>query len=132
MTYAIAELEPLPPNVPLPKIYSDYMVYLIQHTKQRLLDATGCDLWTQYKDTADIILTHPNSWASKEHLFLREAAIDAGLVSRARAEGSLHFVQEAEAASRYCVSKYASVFGQLKVCSSLSRDNRDVKETPNQ
>ena len=129
MTHTIVELEPLPPNVYLPKIYSDYMKYLIEHTKRRLLETTGRDLWTQYKDNAEIILTHPNPWASKEHFFLTEAAVDARLISRARAKQSLHFVQEAEAASRYCVSKYASDFGVLKVC--LSTEQRRWRQYRN-
>ena len=105
----------MPPNVDLQQIYSDYMKYLIQHTQNRLIDATGDDLWGQHGGDAEIILTHPNLWDEGQHEFLREAAIRAGLITRQRAILNLHFVEEAEAASRYYVSKYAAAFGNLKV-----------------
>lgn len=109
------ELENLPPNLSLQQIYINYLEYLIQHTQARLLDVTGSDLWGQYGGEAEIILTHPNLWTKGQQKFLREAAINAKLIENTRANVNLHFVKEAEAASRYYVSKYSAAFGKLNV-----------------
>lgn len=109
------ELEPLPPRIDLQRIYSDYMRYLLGHTQSRLVDATGEDLWESHGASADIVLTHPNLWDRDQRRFLKKAAIDAGLISKERSRVNLHFVEEAEAASRYYVSKYSATFGKLKV-----------------
>lgn len=111
----ILEVESLPPGVHLAQIYSDYMQYLIKHARRRLIDTTGDDLWQEYGSTAKIIISHPNLWDEDQLRFLREAAVSAGIITQDRAKDKLHFVEEAEAASRYYVSKYSAVFGRLKV-----------------
>lgn len=91
------------------------MTYLLQHTQSCLMGAAGENLWGQYGSDATIILTHPNLWDNDQHEFLRKAAIKAGLISKERANFNLHFVEEAEAASRYYVSRFASNFDVLRV-----------------
>lgn len=91
------------------------MKYLIGHTQNRLKEITGSDLWATHHENAEIILTHPNLWGDNQWAFLREAAVNAGLITKERAADNLHLVEEAEAAARYCVSKYSAAFGGLKV-----------------
>lgn len=113
------EPEPLPPNVTLSTIYVDFIKYLLEHTANRLLESTGSDLWRQYGADAEVILTHPNLWGAEQQQFLRSAAIGAGLISKERSVSNLHFIEEAEAAARYCVSRYSSLFGKLEVCQCI-------------
>lgn len=115
------EPEPLPPQVELSTIYVDFIKYLLEHTASRLVESTGADLWRQYGADAEVILTHPNLWGPAQQDFLRNAAIEAGLISRERAVTNLHFIEEAEAAARYCVSRYSALFGRLQVCHSAAQ-----------
>lgn len=95
------------------EIYSDYLKYLIEHTRDRLKDESGSDLWATHRDDAEIILTYPNLWDHEQRDFLREAAINADIIAEGRAIAHLHLVEEAEAAARYCISKFSPTFSTL-------------------
>ncbi|KAF9513160.1 hypothetical protein BS47DRAFT_1485791 [Hydnum rufescens UP504] len=74
------ETSDLPDGVTISQIYSDYMAYLVSHTRHffegHVLD--GGMVWDNHFESADIIITHPNGWGIREQHFLRKAAIDAG------------------------------------------------------
>jgi hypothetical protein len=53
------------------------------------------------EDRIVVILTTPNGWDVTQQGFLREVAVEAGLVTQANAEGRLEFVTEGEAAVHY-------------------------------
>ncbi|KAG9080758.1 hypothetical protein FRC06_006196, partial [Ceratobasidium sp. 370] len=107
-------LDPLPANVPLDQIYTDFLRYLLQHTQQffedRILD--GKNIWETYKPTMDVVIGHPNGWGIHEQDFLRKAALNAGF---ANAGGSdrIHFVSEAEASVHFC-TYYTTLGSRLK------------------
>ena len=91
------------------------MSYVLDHTRTQLRDNVGKDPWT---DDAEIILAHPNGWGKLEQDFLLEAAVDAGLIPNTKLARStqIHFVEEAEASARYCISTATSpVASQFKV-----------------
>lgn len=87
----------------------------MRHTSTRLKEVTGQDLWAENVEDAEIVLTHPNLWDEPQRNFLRDAAIRARLITRERANTNLYFIEEAEAAARYSVSRYSTVFGRLLV-----------------
>ena len=65
----------------------------------------GHDLWEKLGSDAEIVLAHPNTWgAARQQMFLRDAAVKAGLVSQERANQHLQFVEEAEASARFCLT----------------------------
>ena len=111
----LPDLPPLPSGTTLLDVYSDFLKYLVRHTSERLIELTGESLWSQNAEEVEIVLTHPNMWGPEQREFLLEAVIKSQLISRERASQSVHFVPEAEAAARYSVSRYSTVFGRLQV-----------------
>ena len=104
----------LPSNVPLSKVYADFLAYIMNHTVSHLRADTGSDPWSP---DVEIILAHPNGWGRHEQDFLVTAAISAGLIKdNEAAKGRIYFVEEAEASARYCVSTSSTAFAsQLRV-----------------
>ncbi|KAJ1303482.1 hypothetical protein OPQ81_011669 [Rhizoctonia solani] len=98
-------LDPLPPGIPLRRIYSDFLGYLIRHTQtffeDRIVD--GKLLWQRYRPRMQFIIAHPNGWTIREQAFLRAAATDAGLVTDDTAASCIRFVTEAEASVHFCI-----------------------------
>ena len=105
----------LPPNVTITQVYSDYMRYIINHTRQHLHDYLGRDVWTENSDQVEIILAHPNHWGSREQDVLEQAAVNAGAISKKGSAKRLHFVEEAEASASFCTSTRPAVTNKLTV-----------------
>ncbi|CAE6372167.1 unnamed protein product, partial [Rhizoctonia solani] len=99
------KLDALPPGVNLEQIYSDFLRYLLKHTKayfeDRVLD--GKKIWEKYSDKMEVVLAHPNGWYCREQSFLRSAAVVAGLAGEDTASSRIRFVTEAEAAVHFCI-----------------------------
>ncbi|CAE6432312.1 unnamed protein product [Rhizoctonia solani] len=95
----------LPPGVSLQQIYSDFLGYLLEHTRvffeEHIVD--GIRIWERYSPTVQIVIAHPNGWGIREQAFLRLAAVNAGLVDAAKAERNVQFVTEAEASVHFCI-----------------------------
>lgn len=90
------------------RIYTDYLEYLLQETRRYLKQRFGHDPWSMLRNQVEIILTHPNGWGVPQQMFLQEAAVNAGLITKERAQlnkGGLLFVEEAEAATCYVLSE---------------------------
>ncbi|KAJ1303479.1 hypothetical protein OPQ81_011666 [Rhizoctonia solani] len=97
--------QPLPAGVDLLTIYTDFMVYLLKHTKEffesRIID--GQKVWADHHKDMTIVLAHPNGWGVKEQNFLRQAAIAANYVPSSKAISQIRFVSEAEASVHFCM-----------------------------
>ncbi|KAF8593580.1 hypothetical protein BDV93DRAFT_612189 [Ceratobasidium sp. AG-I] len=98
-------VQPLPGNVDLLTIYTDFMVYLMKHTQQffesRIID--GRKVWEELSGSMSIIIAHPNGWTVKEENFLRKAAVAAKYTAYANAHSQIQFVSEAEASVHFCM-----------------------------
>ncbi|QRV92563.1 heat shock protein 70 kDa 12A [Ceratobasidium sp. AG-Ba] len=98
-------LEPLPRNVTLQQIYSDFLGYLIKHTQSffedRIID--GKQIWANYRPHMEIVIAHPNGWGIQQQVFLRTAAVGAGLAPASTASKQIRFVTEAEASVHFCI-----------------------------
>lgn len=107
----------LPPKVTLPRIYADFMRFLIQHAestfKLRIVD--GPAIWDGYCSDMTIVIAHPNGWGTREQGFLRQAAIEGGLVDEKTAHERIRFVTEAEASVHYCIH-HSNIESRLQVC----------------
>ncbi|QRW20299.1 hypothetical protein RhiXN_09274 [Rhizoctonia solani] len=98
--YAL-KLDALPPGVGLQQIYSDFLEYLLKHTKiyfeDRMLD--GKKMWEKYGPEMEVVIAHPNGWGIREQTFLRSAAVAAGFAMASK----VRFVTEAEASVHFCI-----------------------------
>ncbi|CAE6412751.1 unnamed protein product [Rhizoctonia solani] len=105
----------LPPGVNLEQIYSDFLRYLLKHTKayfeDRVLD--GKYIWERYSPKMEVVVAHPNGWGLREQQFLRSATIAAGLAGEDTASSKVRFVTEAEASVHFCIH-HANVKNVLK------------------
>ncbi|GAB1520855.1 hypothetical protein RhiTH_003944 [Rhizoctonia solani] len=99
------KLDELPPGVTLRQIYSDFLGYLLKHTRSffedRILD--GKQIWSRYSPTMEVVIAHPNGWGIREQAFLRSAAVAAGFATTDQAPAKVRFVTEAEASVHFCI-----------------------------
>ncbi|KAG8692795.1 hypothetical protein FRC11_003366, partial [Ceratobasidium sp. 423] len=99
------KLDDLPPGVGLKQIYSDFLKYLLKHTRSyfqdRVLD--GEEVWRRYSPTMEVVIAHPNGWGIREQTFLRSAAVAAGFSTAGQASRKVRFVTEAEASVHFCI-----------------------------
>ncbi|KAG9124306.1 hypothetical protein FRC07_012076 [Ceratobasidium sp. 392] len=109
------KVQPLPAGIPLEKIYTDFMVYLMKNTQEffesRIID--GRKVWEDFYNDMIIVLVHPNGWTIKEQNFLRKAAIAAKYATEAKAHSRIHFVGEAEASVHFCMF-HSGIFEGLR------------------
>ncbi|KAG8737712.1 hypothetical protein FRC10_007911 [Ceratobasidium sp. 414] len=100
------KMDDLPAGVPLRRIYSDFMGYLLGHTRsffeERVVD--GPLIWEKHHPQMEVIIAHPNGWGIREQTFLRDAAVDAGFASSASSH-KIRFVTEAEASVHFCINR---------------------------
>ncbi|KDN40153.1 hypothetical protein RSAG8_08353, partial [Rhizoctonia solani AG-8 WAC10335] len=108
-------IDVLPSGVSLKQVYSDFLGYLLQHTKERFEEVVpdGRTIWQSYSDNMDVIIAHPNGWGIREQAFLREAVLTAGFTARERANAHVLFVTEAEASVHFCMH-YSGLRSYLK------------------
>ncbi|KAF8593330.1 kinase-like protein [Ceratobasidium sp. AG-I] len=99
------KVQPLPTNVDLLTIYTDFMAYLMKHTQRffesRIID--GHNVWAEHSESMSIVIAHPNGWTIKEQNFLRKAAVAAKYTTHANARAQIRFVREAEASAHFCM-----------------------------
>ncbi|KAL5633683.1 hypothetical protein ACGC1H_005781 [Rhizoctonia solani] len=93
-------------GVNIKQVYSDFLRYLFEHTekyfKDRIID--GGVLWSRHRNKMEFVLAHPNAWRTRQQVFLREVAVQAGLVNANQAQSNIRFVTEAEASVHFCLA----------------------------
>ncbi|CAE6451832.1 unnamed protein product [Rhizoctonia solani] len=101
------KLDPLPSEISLSQIYSDFLGYLFRQTREYFEDhiIDGKSIWEKYMPTVEVIMAHPNGWHAREQSFLRNAAVKSGVFNRpgATVANNIQFVTEAEASVHYCI-----------------------------
>jgi len=99
-------------NLPL-KVYSDFLRYLFTHTQTYLRDRTDSDPRLELGDQAEVILTHPNGWDIMQQRFLQKAVVAAELIPANEIQTRLHFLEEGEAATSFCMSIHTALAGSI-------------------
>ncbi|KAK2462920.1 hypothetical protein APHAL10511_005118 [Amanita phalloides] len=97
-------IPPLPKGVAVVEIFADLLRYLYHCTKEYIeqTHATGEMLWKSLQTQTHFVLTHPNGWAGFQQSQMKQAAINAGLISDMEAT-NISFVTEGEASLNYCI-----------------------------
>ncbi|KDR67667.1 hypothetical protein GALMADRAFT_257920 [Galerina marginata CBS 339.88] len=97
------KLPPLPPNKTVIDVYADFLRYMQRCAKDYIIDAHGSELWTSVeKDRIDYVLSHPNGWEGKQQSTMREAAIQACLISDSTDDHErIVFITEGEASLHF-------------------------------
>jgi hypothetical protein len=100
------EIPPLPLCISLKRVYVDFLSYMFKSTKAFFENNTlnGSRIWSRLEDHIVVALATPNGWDLIQQGFLREAAMEAGLVTQDNAEGRLEFITEGEAAVHYALA----------------------------
>lgn len=113
----------LPFGITLQTVYSDYMAYLVDHTKVYLIDLNPTVDWLQLVERAEVILAHPNRWGREQQRTLERAAVAAGLVTNDHIGRNLSFVEESETSASFCLTTNPKVATRIKarLCGTLSR-----------
>lgn len=98
------------------RIYTDFLRYTLEHTIVYLNNLFKYDLWEELKDEVELVMTYPNLWGKEQKQVLQKAAVQSGWISPPRCLTSLFFVEEAQAAARYCASHGGPDFKGFQVC----------------
>ena len=112
----------LPRRKTIVDIFADMMRYLFDSTKTlfKSSEPNGEIRWDSISKSIELVLTHPNGWGGPQQTQLRNAAVEAGIVSDTPAgHASVHFVTEGEASFSFCATE-TRVGKNLKVCHPLS------------
>ncbi|QRV92561.1 heat shock protein 70 kDa 12B [Ceratobasidium sp. AG-Ba] len=109
------EINELPGGVEISQVYTDFLRYLLQHTRTYFEDhiLDGKHIWETYQPKMEVVLAHPNGWGIREQYVLRSATVAAGFVDGKDADSRIHFVSEAEASVHFCIY-HTNLGSQLK------------------
>ncbi|KIJ67227.1 hypothetical protein HYDPIDRAFT_25699 [Hydnomerulius pinastri MD-312] len=98
------ELDKLPKDVTLDQVFADFLRYVKDQLKAYISTtyADGGAIWNTLFPSMCVVLTTPNGWEGRQQNRMRQAAIQAELVT---ADGArrVKFVTEAEAAVLYTI-----------------------------
>jgi len=108
-------LKELPPNVDLLKVYSDFLRYLCCHTRNYLRETFIPDPWAELGDQVELILTHPNGWNVIQQRFLQKAVVAAELIPANAVKTRLHFLEESEASTSFCMAVHTELADNIQV-----------------
>ncbi|KAJ2922257.1 hypothetical protein H1R20_g14836, partial [Candolleomyces eurysporus] len=99
------EIPPLPPNKTVVQVFTDYMRYLHQCTKDYISETHGALFWKSLENEILYVLTHPNGWEGPQQATMRNAAILAGFIpDTVEGRSRVSFVTEGEASLHFCLS----------------------------
>ncbi|KAG8795041.1 hypothetical protein FRC17_008191, partial [Serendipita sp. 399] len=100
------EIPPLPPNIPLSRIYSDLLKYLFNHTERIFVNNTpgGRNIWDRLRNQIAIVLATPNGWDTRQQLFMRDAVVAAGVIGKDQADELVDYITEGEASVHYALA----------------------------
>ncbi|CAE6523685.1 unnamed protein product [Rhizoctonia solani] len=95
-------LYPLPFGVSLSKIYTDFLGYLLRHTRTYFEEHLihGSLIWEKCSTNMLIVLAHPNGWSTREQNFMRQALMEVGPEYK---NYQTTFVTEGEASVHFCM-----------------------------
>lgn len=71
------------------------------------------DLWTEHADIVEFVLTHPNIWGPKQQSVLKNALVEANLITEDRVRDNVHFIEEGEAAARFSIADFQNRAGSV-------------------
>ncbi|PPR01390.1 hypothetical protein CVT24_006228 [Panaeolus cyanescens] len=97
---------PLPPNKLPVDIFSDFLRYLLECTKNYIRDshANGPQLWSSLSGDCHYVLSHPNGWEGIQQTQIRKAAVMGGLVPDTdKGASRISFVTEGEASLHFAI-----------------------------
>ncbi|KAF7290577.1 hypothetical protein MIND_01297800 [Mycena indigotica] len=97
-------LPPLPANVSIKQLYTDFLRFVGDQVKVNFLASYSKSesFWNKLLESMDVVLSIPNGWEGPQQEQMRRAAIGAGLVD-AHGADRVKFVSEAEASVLYAI-----------------------------
>jgi hypothetical protein len=107
---ASLEVPPLPQGVTLLKVYSDFIRYLYSKTRAFFVESTpnGQNVWNRLKQKTILVFCTPNGWDVSHQVFLRNAAVKAGIMAEKSTGDRIEFIAEGEASVHYVVAHMKS------------------------
>jgi hypothetical protein len=97
---------PLPSGVTIEQVYADFLGFLYRSTgeffKQNING--GDAAWPKLQHNMEFVFAIPNGWDQRQQGFLRDAAIDAGLLPERNSDERIKFITEAEASVHFAMA----------------------------
>ncbi|KAL8292778.1 hypothetical protein RQP46_001390 [Phenoliferia psychrophenolica] len=102
------EIPPLPKDVKIEQVYSEFIAYLFNNAKGwfETNAPDGADIWRRNSQSFKLVIAHPNSWGMREQAFLKRAVNKSDICVIA-SESSLNqvvFVTESEASVHFSLA----------------------------
>jgi len=113
-----SDIPPLAVQQTVVKIFADYVKYLFDCSRSYIKEthANGASLWQSVEKTIDYVFSHPNRWEGPQQTQMRQAAVQAGLISDdEKGHSRISFVTEGEASLHFCINSGLSTQGIVKV-----------------
>lgn len=117
------DVPPLPPNVPLRTVYTDFLRFAFTHARDTFVRTSpdAAALWARLGGAFELVYAIPNGWGGAQQAFVRDALVGAGVLPANFAPARLAFVSEAEASAHFALAhmniahwlKVGSVFAVL-------------------
>jgi hypothetical protein len=97
---------PLPPGVNIKTIYADFLKFLYGSTGEfiRRNIQGGATTWSRLQTKTEFIFATPNGWDARQQGFLRDAAVQGGLLPAHNADDRIGFITEAEASVHFAMA----------------------------
>ncbi|UZJ55704.1 hypothetical protein CBS101457_005024 [Exobasidium rhododendri] len=106
---AAPDMDPLPFGVTAETIAAQFLSYMVSCVGAYIQSrhSNGGDVLAQMAESISYVITIPNGWELPQQQVLRNACIEAGMVSQDRAS-TISFVSEAEASMNFCAQSSAA------------------------
>ncbi|KAL8292760.1 hypothetical protein RQP46_001372 [Phenoliferia psychrophenolica] len=102
------EIPPLPTNVTVEQVYSDFIQYLFNNAKTwfETNAPDGEEIWRRNLQSFKLVIAHPNSWGMREQAFLKRAVKKSGIcvIASDTAANQVVFVTESEASVHFSLA----------------------------
>jgi hypothetical protein len=100
------EIPMLPSGTTLAKVYTDFIRYLHTNARRFFVESTpnGQSIWDRLEHGIVYIFCTPNGWDISQQVFLRDAAMIAGLFGAGDVDERVEFITEGEASVHYALA----------------------------
>jgi hypothetical protein len=97
---------PLPSGVDLKTIYADFLKFIYKSTTEffRRNMEGGSNIWSRLEAKTEFIFATPNGWDVRQQGFLRDAAMQGGLLPAHNTDDRIGFITEAEASVHFAMA----------------------------
>ncbi|GAA5827085.1 hypothetical protein JCM5353_001865 [Sporobolomyces roseus] len=97
---------PLPPGIPIDRVYSTFIAYLVKHAQTWFEENTlgGDGVWSRLSSSMEIVMGIPDGWDEHQCEVLKKAIVASGVIgTKEKADKRVEFLRESEASVHFAL-----------------------------